>query len=45
MAKPNAVPWAEQDTGTWSWQYRRIQRIMFEGKVFKSANARQMAEE
>ncbi|KAJ5964318.1 Acyl-CoA N-acyltransferase [Penicillium vulpinum] len=43
--RPNAASWAEQDTGRWSWQYRRIQRIIFEGEVFKSANIRQMIDD
>ncbi|OQD64737.1 hypothetical protein PENPOL_c007G04876 [Penicillium polonicum] len=43
--RPNAAPWAEQDTGRWSWQYRRIQRIMLEGEVFNTANVKQMTED
>ncbi|KAK4862523.1 hypothetical protein LT330_002656 [Penicillium expansum] len=43
--RPNAAPWAEQDTGRWSWQYRRIQRIMLGGEVFKSADVREMAKD
>ncbi|CAI7586383.1 unnamed protein product [Penicillium viridicatum] len=43
--RPNAAPWAEQDTGRWSWQYRRIQRIMLEGEVFNTANIKQMTED
>ncbi|KAJ5617791.1 Acyl-CoA N-acyltransferase [Penicillium hordei] len=43
--RPNAAPWAEQDTGRWSWQYRRIQRIMLKGEVFNSANVKQMTED
>ena len=43
--RPNAAPWVQQDTGTWSWQYRRIQRIIFEGQVFASGCVGQMAKQ
>jgi hypothetical protein len=43
--RPNAVPWVQQDTGTWSWQYRRIQRIILEGQVFRSGSVGQLAEQ
>ncbi|KAJ5920421.1 Acyl-CoA N-acyltransferase [Penicillium verrucosum] len=42
--RPNSTPWAEQDTGRGSWQYRRIQRIMLGGEVFHSANVKQMTD-
>jgi hypothetical protein len=42
--RPNATPWVQQGTGTGSWQYRRIQRIMVEGKVFRSDDVGHMAD-
>jgi hypothetical protein len=42
--RPNATPWAQQRTGTGSWQYRRIQRIMAWGEVFRSDDVGQMAD-
>ncbi|KAJ5338231.1 hypothetical protein N7452_004959 [Penicillium brevicompactum] len=41
--RPNAVPWAHQNTSTWNWQYRRIQHIMSKGEVFRSMGVEQMA--
>jgi hypothetical protein len=43
--RPNAVPWGQQDTDTWSWQYRRIQRIIYEGQVFKSDSVGKLAKQ
>jgi hypothetical protein len=43
--RPSAVPWVQQDTGIWSWQYRRIQRIILEGQVFRSGSVEQMAQQ
>ncbi|KAJ5610576.1 hypothetical protein N7510_007295 [Penicillium lagena] len=41
--RPNALPWSQLDGASWKWQYRRVQRVMLEGQVLRSAGALQMA--
>ncbi|RAL07397.1 GNAT family N-acetyltransferase [Aspergillus homomorphus CBS 101889] len=41
--RPAAAPWVRKQTDTFNWQYRRVQRFISEGIVFRSAPAPQVA--
>ena len=42
--RPHAPPWTRFQTDTYRWQYRRVQRAILDGMVFRSLSVTQLGD-